>query len=178
LFPDTGRELLMTTRFSRPLRQAIALVGIVAAFALSGTSRAADTSSHAVRVFAGGGRVATVFTSANCGVNHFGFIAIGHSDGYVLYVHADPFTGFHHYQLARGQATGVYVEVKSPAGTRHASDFVPPYPVPGGGALNFGDHGKLMGVGFHPMFSEDGSDAVTMAGVLNCKYAKKRHRGK
>ncbi len=59
---------------------------------------------------------------------------------------------------------------------RYASDYVPPYPVPGGGAINFADHGELMGVGFSPMFSEDGSDAVTVAGVLACHYPKKKRR--
>ena len=59
-------------------------------------------------------------------------------------------------------------------GVHYASDYVPPYPVPGGGAINFSDKGKLMGVGFSPMFSEDGSDAVTVAGVLACHYPKKK----
>jgi hypothetical protein len=33
-----------------------------------------------------------------------------------------------------------------------------------------------MGVGFSPMFSENGSDAVIVAGVLTCHYPKKKRR--
>jgi hypothetical protein len=38
--------------------------------------------------------------------------------------------------------------------------------VHGGGAINFSKDVTRMGVGFSPMFFEDGSDAMTVAGGL------------
>ncbi len=50
------------------------------------------------------------------------------------------------------------------------SDFKPPYRVPAGGGLTFAQGGSLVGVPFHPMFSVDGSQALTVTGVLACRY--------
>jgi hypothetical protein len=152
-----------------------AVAGTLVALGLpASVASAADTSGHAVRVIDSHGRVAAIFRSAKCTINRLGFFSEALDRGYRLRADVIPFRGFHHYKLARGHYDPQVVTLVSPSGVRYASDYVPPYPVPGGGAINFNDHGKLMGVGFSPMFSQDGSDAVTVAGVLTCNYPKKK----
>lgn len=53
-------------------------------------------------------------------------------------------------------------------------EFITPYHIPGGGEVNFADHGKRLGGGFYPMFNEDGTDGVGVAGGLTCHYPKKK----
>ena len=121
------------------------------------------------------GHVVATFTSAKCKISKLGFFSDAFDNGYHLRADIVPFDGFRHYKLARGHFTPQFVRLTSPSRV-YASDFVPPYPVHGGGAINFSKAGALMGVGFSPMFSEDGSDAVTVAGVLPCHYPKKKHK--
>ncbi len=152
-----------------------ALIGALLALALPVSSAsAADVSGHAVRVLDSKNRVVAVFRSAKCRIGHGSFFSDAFDNGYHLQADVIPFNGFRRYRLARGHFTPQVVRLISPSGVHYASDYVPPYPVPGGGAINFSDKGKLMGVGFSPMFSEDGSDAVTVAGVLACHYPKKK----
>lgn len=156
------------------IRRALAVVGALVALALPTLPAWAADTQHKIIVLHGSG-IAAVFRSARCVINNYGFVAYAHDRGYELLVRVHPFDGFHHYPLRRGGATGIFIVLVSPAHVTYASDYVPPYPVPGGGAINFTHRGELMGAGFHPMFSADGSDAVTVAGVLACHYPKHKH---
>ena len=152
------------------------IAAVLAIACLAGAATAgASTKTHAVRVFGAGGHVVATFTSANCQRTKKGFsLLTGRSHGWIMYAQASPFTGFHHYSFTRGYATGTYVELASPSRVHFASDFKPPYRVPAGGGLNFANKGSLVGVGFHPMFSTNGTQAITVTGVLNCRYPKAR----
>ena len=151
------------------------LVGALLALALPvSRASAARVSGHAVRVLDNQSRIVATFTSAKCKINKLGFFSDAFDNGYHLEADVIPFSKFHRYKLARGHFTPQVVRLISPSGVHYASDYVPPYPVPGGGAINFSKDGALMGVGFSPMFSEDGSDAVTVAGVLECHYPRKK----
>jgi hypothetical protein len=44
------------------------------------------------------------------------------------------------------------------------------------GAVRFSDDGKLIEVGFQPMFNASGSEAVIVTGVMVCHYPKKSKR--
>jgi hypothetical protein len=72
-----------------------------------------------------------------------------------------------------GPARRTFVSFVSPSGEQFASDFVPPKPVPSLGAIKFSDDGKLIGVGFQPMFNASGSEAIIVTGVMVCHYPKK-----
>jgi len=151
-----------------------ALIGALLAVALPVPCASAARAGHAVRVLNSKGRVVAIFTSAKCKIGKFGFFSDAYDNGYHLQADVIPFDGFRHYKLERGHFTPQVVRLISPSGVHYASDYVPPYPVHGGGAINFTKDGSLMGVGFSPMFSEDGSDAVTVAGVVPCHYPKKK----
>ncbi len=167
----------MTKR--RPFQAALRLTvlsGALLAVALPVSSASAARASHTVRVLNGKGRVVAIFTSAKCKIGKLGFFSDAFDNGYHLQADVIPFDGFRRYKLARGHFTPQVVRLISPSGVHYASDYVPPYPVHGGGAINFSKDGALMGVGFSPMFSEDGSDAVTVAGVVPCHYPKKKSK--
>ena len=153
-----------------------ALSGALLALALSASNASAARADHTVRVLDSSGRVVATFTSAKCKIGKLGFFSDAFDSGYHLQADVIPFDKFRRYKLGRGHFTPQVVRLISPSGVHYASDFVPPYPVPGGGAINFSTDGALMGVGFSPMFSEDGSDAVTVAGVLACHYPKKKNK--
>jgi hypothetical protein len=152
-----------------------ALIGSLVALALPiASASAARVSGHAVRVLSGNGRVVATFTSAKCKIVKGSFFSDAYDNGYHLEADVIPFDKFKRYKLARGHFTPQVVRLISPSGVHYASDYVPPYPVHGGGAIDFSTDGMLMGVGFSPMFSEDGSKAVTVTGVLTCHYPKKK----
>jgi hypothetical protein len=170
----------MTKHLPSPaVLRSTALAGALVALALpaSGAS-AADT--HKVIVLGRHSQVVAVFRSAKCQVGRAGhkplFFSTASNRGYVLQADVIPFKGFDkRYDLRRGHFDPQFLSLHSPSGVDYASDFVPPYPVHHGGAINFEHGGGLMGVGFSPMFSQDGTDAVTVTGVLVCHYAKKKH---
>jgi hypothetical protein len=132
----------------------------------------AKTAGHAVGVYEGGEKVAD-FSTAKCTRSKRKFTLLtGHDHGWIMYAQAKPFSGYHHYNFPRGHATGTYVEL-SHAGVDYASDFKPPAAVPAAGGLEFTQKdGSLVGVGFMPMFSADGSQEITVTGVLRCSYPK------
>ncbi len=148
------------------------LVGVAPASAKTARD-VKDAKKHAVRVFGARGHVVASFTSASCQKTAHRFTLLtGRNRGWIMYAQASPFSGFHHYAFPRGHATGTYVELVSPGHVHFASDFKAPYHVPAAGGLNFAGDGSLVGVGFHPMFSADGARAITVTGVLNCRYPK------
>lgn len=124
-----------------------------------------------------GGIILRVFTDAKCSVGKNGFTATSTRYGAKLLVRVRPFHSFGRYELKAGSATGRYVSTfaafTDPSGHQFASNFVPPYRVASGGAIQFGDGGQLIGVGFEPTFNASGSEAVIFTGVMKCHYAKK-----
>ena len=60
------------------------------------------SSGHAVRVIDSHGRVAAIFRSAKCTIGRLGFFSEAVDKGYRLRADVIPFSGFHHYKLARG----------------------------------------------------------------------------
>lgn len=139
---------------------------------------AASGPAFGLRIFTGDNPNFLTFHSANCSVGKKnGFQAVAHLNGWRLLVGIRPFTGFHRYALVRGRFNGTFLDLSAPNGAdEFASDFVPPHHIPSGGEINFSDHGSLMGGGFYPMFNQAGTDAVGVAGGLQCHYPKKKHR--
>lgn len=88
------------------------------------------------------------------------------------------FSGFHKYDLALGADANPVLRFSEKGETLsggYSNEFVPPFPVPGAGQINFTPNGKRMGVGFGPaMWNRDASSAVVLAGALECRYAKRR----
>lgn len=165
----------------RPARKlCLVLLAITAGIVLFPVIGKSARYGHAIRVTSAHGKVLAIFTSAKCRVSKSSFVAQASDGNRDFEVHVKPFkSGDHRYALHRGSAkqaykTPTYIEYFSPHGN-YASDFVPPYPVHGGGAVDFKDHDKLMGAGFSPTFNAPGTDAVNIAGVLECHYPKKSH---
>jgi hypothetical protein len=135
---------------------------------------AANGPSFGLRVFTGDKPRFLVFHSASCSIGKKnGFQAVSYDRKWRLLVSVRPFTGFHPYKLERGHFSGTFISLLSPSGTDYASDFIPPHHIPSGGQINFSHGGNTMGGGFYPMFNEDGSDAVGIAGGLECRYTKR-----
>jgi hypothetical protein len=88
------------------------------------------------------------------------------------------FTGFHSYDLGLGPGSGPLLSfTKKGDSNDYSNAYVPPYPVPGFGQINFSSNGKRVGMGFGPaMWSKDLTTAVVVAGGLECKYAAKKKR--
>jgi hypothetical protein len=159
------------------LRRLIGIVAALIALAVPLSSASAAASPPpGIRIFNGDNKRVALFTSAKCKLGRTGFIAAGYDNGWVLYIKVRHFTGFHKYELKRGVYTGAFIEVRSPSLTYFASDFIPPYHIPGGGEISFPNRGKLVGGGFYPMFNEAGTDGVGVTGKLTCHYPKGKAR--
>jgi hypothetical protein len=169
---------------------AVAVSGALAALALSaGVGVAApnlpekkatpDPKPHGVLVDRRG-LILRVFTDAKCSVAKNGFTATSRKRGARLLVRIQPFDEFGRYELKAGTQNGRYVSTfasfTDSSGHQFASNFVPPYSVASGGAIQFGQGGQLIGVGFEPTFNASGSEAIIFTGVMKCHYAKKVKR--
>jgi len=157
---------------------AAAVLGALAAPAGLAGVAVAKPKPHGVLVDRGG-IILQVFTNAKCSISkRNGFVATSKALGGRLDVRVQPFDGFHEYPLKPGEAGAriqrTFVAVTTPSGVQFASDFIPPDPVPSLGGVKFSDDGKLIGVGFQPMFDASGSEAVIVTGVMVCHYPKKK----
>lgn len=165
--------ILRSRRF--PVRSVVA--GALLALALAGSPAALAGKSHAVRVLDRDGHVVAVFHSAKCRrhirAGDFKALTAKTSTGYTLFASIDEFTGFHNYQLVNGANADPYVVIGGPGDIRYSNLFRPPFPSPGFGQIRFSNHHKLMGIGYSPAYSRDGSDAVTFTGVLKCHYPRR-----
>jgi hypothetical protein len=155
-----------------------ALLGALAAPTGLAVVALAKPKPHGVLVDRGQ-NILQVFTNAKCSISkRNGFLASSKGLGARLHVHVQPFHGFDEYPLKAGEERGpvrrTFVDFTTPSGVYFASNFVPPYPVPSLGAVKFSDDGKLIGVGFQPMFNASGSEAVIVTGVMVCHYPKKK----
>jgi hypothetical protein len=162
---------------SRPAatRRLVGIAGAALVLTLAAAPGVGARGTHVLRVFDSGGFIVANFFSAKCTKNKNGFFATTpHPNGQkYLHVRIEEFTGFHKYELTVGGNADPYVVFTATDGTRYSNLFRPPFPSPGSGQVHFAKHGKLMGVGFSPAYSVDGSDAVTFTGVLKCNYPKR-----
>ena len=169
---------MLRRRSIRAVLCAAAVLGALIASSGLAVVAVARPKRHGVLVDRGGITL-QVFTNAQCSISRRrGFLASSKGSGAHLYVHVQPFDGFGQYPLKQGEVTGpvqrTFVSFVSPSGEQFASDFVPPKPVPSLGAVKFSDGGRLVGVGFQPMFNASGSEAVIVTGVMVCPYPKKK----
>jgi hypothetical protein len=88
------------------------------------------------------------------------------------------FTGFHQYDLTLDPNPTAYLRFSEKGEYQsggYSNEFVPSFPVPGFGAIKFSPDGKRVGLGFGPaMWNRDASDAVVLAGAVECRYPKKK----
>jgi hypothetical protein len=159
----------------------LGVAGLMAALALL-VPCAAAAATPAVTVIGDNDQVLAEFTTAKClkGTTRKGsfFAKATSTNGkYELAVEIlFAFTGFHKYDLSLEPDPTPYVRfsVKGDS-SGYSNEFVPPFPVPGFGQIRFSPKGKRMGVGFGPaMWNRDASDAVVLAGALECRYKPKR----
>jgi hypothetical protein len=162
-------------------------LGLVAALlALTFAAPTALAAQPKVTVIGEDNAVLATFKTAKCkkgkksktGTNFFAD-AISTNGKYELNVDIfSDFSGFHKYELALGADANPVLRFSEKGETLsggYSNEFVPPFPVPGGGEINFTPNGKRMGVGFGPaMWNRDASSAVVLAGALECRYPKKR----
>jgi hypothetical protein len=160
---------------SAATRRRIGIVGAVFALTLAAPPLAGARDTHYVRVLDSSDHIIATFQSAKCVKNKNGFFATTpHPPGQkYLHVRIEDFTGFHKYELTMGGNADPYVVFAATDGTRYSNLNRPPFPSPGSGQVHFAKDGKLMGVGYSPAYSADGSDAVSFTGVLKCNYRKR-----
>jgi hypothetical protein len=157
------------------LRRSIGLVGATLALAAStAVPEALAGGSHTIRVLGTEGGVVARFHSAKCVANGRGFFGKAVAgNGAILHARIENFSGFHSYSMGVGGSADPYVVYVAPSGKRFTNLNRPPFPSPAGGRMRFKQRGGLIGIGFHPTYSQDGSDAVTIAGVIRCNYPRR-----
>ncbi len=167
-----------------PAKQRIGLTGLLIALALLSPASALAAAPAKVTVIGQDEKVLAIFKTAKCqkrkpkGVGaSFLSRAVSTNGKYELRtdVFQPLFSGFHKYDLKlEDDARAVLYFQAIGGGPVFSNEFVPPYPVPGFGQINFKRDGSRFGVGFAPvMWSQDFSDGVVLAGGLACRYAKK-----
>jgi len=112
------------------------VAGLVAASGVPAAS-----SEHTVRVYSGSDRSVALFISAKCHLSRRRDVFYAESkstDGRseMKVVLAD-FTGFHHYQLEQNLDATAWVNFDDRPSGYYSSQYPPPYPSPGGGAVKF-----------------------------------------
>jgi hypothetical protein len=165
-------------------RKLVALAGALAALALIAPSVALAGSFPGVTVIGQENEVLAIFKTAKCtkgkpkkaGVSFYADSTSTNGEYELLAAIVLGFTGFHKYDLTLSTDANPYLRLNKVGDYSggYSNEFVPPYPVPGFGQINFSSTGKRMGIGFGPaMWSRDFSDAVVLAGGLECRYPKK-----
>lgn len=146
---------------------------LVSGLAAAGPAGAAPDTDYKVTMFHND-EVVAEFTTAKCRKSHGGFVArTPLVNGYRLFVAIDAFSGFHSYDLVLGKDADPYVVISQNGEAAFSNLYVPDFPVPGFGQVDFRSKGKLMGVGFQPTFNRAGTDGVVFAGAVRCSYPKK-----
>lgn len=164
-------------------KQRIGFAGLLIALALLLPTSAIAASAAGVRVIGQDNKLLAIFKTAKCKTKKpkgaktsFLSSAISTNGKYELRadVFQPVFSGFREYDLAlENDAKVVLYFEKRSGGPVFSNEFVPPYPVPGFGQINFAKDGSRIGLGFAPaMWSQDFSDAVVVAGGLVCRYSK------
>jgi hypothetical protein len=164
-----------------PLKLKLALAGLTVGLALL-LPLAAQASTPTVTVLGEGDTVLAKFKTAKClkgktPKGSFFAKATSTNGRYEIAVEIlFAFTGFHEYPLVLEREPNPYLRFSAKGDeSGYSNEFVPPFPVPGFGQINFSRNGKRMGVGFGPaMWNRDASDAVVLAGGLECRYRKRK----
>jgi hypothetical protein len=157
------------------------VAGSLLALALAASSTAQARAPHRVVVIHGS-QVVWSFHTASCVKTKGRFTAVLGGEvknpDYAMAIVLDRFTGFHDYPVTLGPSGDSFMKLFGPNAV-YSNIYAPPFPSPGAGRITFADGGRLMGVGFGPaMFTQDASDAVSLTGVVKCKYKKKRAAGR
>jgi hypothetical protein len=167
-------------------KQMIGLAVVLVGLALTPSAALAANSSPGVRVIGEEEETLAIFKTAKCkkgkpGKKGVSFFADAVSADGQYELTADIFfifTGFHKYDLTLSPRPHSVLRFSKAGDFRsggYSNEFVPPFPVPGFGQIDFSSNGKRMGIGFGPaMWTEDASSAVVVAGGLECRYPKKR----
>jgi hypothetical protein len=168
-----------------PAKQRVGLVGLLIGLALLLPATALGASAPGVTVIGQENQVLATFKTAKCkkgkprktGASFYAE-AVSTDGQYELAVDIFfVFTGFHKYDLTLDPTPASVLRFSTKgdfASGGYSNEFVPPYSVPGFGQINFTPNGKRMGVGFGPaMWNRDASDAVVLAGGLECRFPKK-----
>jgi hypothetical protein len=164
--------------------QRIGFAGLLVGLALLLPASAMAASAAKVTVIGQENKILAVFKTAKCktkkpkGVGtSFLSRAVSTNGQYELRadIFQPIFKGFDEYDLTlENDARAVLYFQALGGGPVFSNEFVPPYPVPGFGKIKFSKSGKRVGIGFGPaMWSQDFSDAVVLAGALECRYATK-----
>lgn len=151
-----------------------ALLVLIASPIAAPVHAASDTTPKVI-VMTEGDQPVAEFTTAKCRKSRGSFVALTpRVNGYRMFVSIEDFSGYHTYELQRGRNADPYVSISLNGESAFSTLFVPPFPVPGYGQVRFSRKGKLMGVGFQPMFNEAGTEGVVFAGGLKCQYKKRK----
>ncbi len=90
-----------------------------------------------------------------------------------MFVAFDGFQGFGRtYDLVNDRNANPYVSI-SVGDENFSTLFVPPFPAPAFGQVQFSPSGKYMSVGYQPMFNQAADDGLVFAGALKCVYRKR-----
>jgi hypothetical protein len=167
-----------------PVTQRIGFAGLLIGLALLLPASAMAGTAAKVTVIGQDNQILGVFKTAKCktrtpkGVGtSFLSRSVSTNGRYELEakIFQPVFHGFGKYDLTLDpDARAVLYFQAIGGGPIFSNEFVPPYSVPGFGQINFSKSGKHVGLGFGPaMWSQDFSDAVVLAGGLECRYATK-----
>jgi hypothetical protein len=156
---------------------------ILCACALIATAAAAVpvAASASVKVYDKAGQVLATIEKAKCRQSTNGSFKATSLPGNAPYVleatiGKPMWEGFrHHYPVFYGD-TRISVDLFGPGSSLYSN-----FPLPGtppstvvGGAINFDNGGKQVGVGLDPALAEDLSTGLIIAGVMKCKYPRRR----
>lgn len=141
--------------------------------AVAHPASAAPDTTRKVTVFRGD-QIVAEFTTAKCNRPRGDFYArTPRVGGYRMFVAFDGFKGFGRtYDLVNDRNANPYVSI-SVGEENFSSLFVPPFPVPAFGQVQFSPSGKYMSVGYQPMFNQAADDGLVFAGALKCVYRKR-----
>jgi hypothetical protein len=121
------------------------------------------------------GRTVAEFPTGSCSVSRrTGFSAEASAPPYTLSANIGGFKRFTTnqgvYSMEYGAEKNPNFIVRGPGGP-WGNTFLPTgVKPPGGGAMAFGEGGRLFGIGMFPVFNKGASNAVMVIGALKCRY--------
>jgi hypothetical protein len=127
------------------------------------------------------GRTVAEFPTGSCSVSRrAGFSAEASNPPYTLSANIRGFDKFTTnrgvYSMEYGRGKNPNFIVRGPGGP-FGNTFLPQgVEPPGGGAMAFGEGGRLFGIGMFPVFNQGANNAVMVIGALKCRYPPRRRR--
>ncbi len=113
-----------------------------------------------------------VFRSGSCSVRGGTWRASTSAGGYRLTATIRNFRGFGRHYTVRYHSSNPSFVVTGPHGP-FRNTYFPGTPPNGGGAINFNQSGRTVGMGFLATFNASGSDGVLFAGTMACRYPRR-----